>query len=657
MKSQKVRPSAKQNKGSEKQVAKANKKDADYTKYYLPFILILTAIVFSDTLQNSFILNWDDADIIINNNIIKHLDWNSFKLIFTNFKGTDFPLTILTFSLENKFFGLNPFYFHLTNYILHLLNVMLVYFFIRKFTDKHFIAFIVSLLFAIHPMHVESVAWAVERKDVLYSFFFLLSLNSYCSFRILLKKNRYLIWAFIWFIFSLLSKPAAVSLPIVSLAFGIIAYTAQKSIGVVTNNLDYTILARIFMFTYSAMFYIIKAFTPFNLSVIHYYPQNNGNALPIEYYLSLPAMLMLIWAIFKTKVLRNEIIFGLLFYFVTILIVLQIIPFGRTIVCERYSYIPYIGIFFIIGHFLSYMQESTISFNKKIYTFSIISLIAVTLLFSFLSYERNKIWKNDLVLFSDVVKKSPEEGFGWYILGNCNYGNKDYISSLKNYNKSYLLGFKEVELFFNRGLVESKLGNYKEALCNYNHAVTIENKNSLTYFHRGTFYNEIGNFKNALKDLDMAVKLNSKASGAFVNRGITLRSLGRNDESLSDFNQAIALDVYNSEAWFNRATLKLVSGKFDNALPDFSEAISLNPDYFEAYSNRGAAYAYLKRMDNSLRDFNKAIEINPNSAEAYFSRGFTKLSLKDKDGACGDWSVSLRLGYANAGNALNTYCK
>ena len=188
---------------------------SNYFKYFLPFIVIITAIVFANTLGNDFVNNWDDDTFILNNETIRNLNWINLKIIFLFSFGSMHPLTMLSYAIEYKFFGLNPFPYHLTNYILHILNTILVYLFLKRFTGKLWVAVIASLFFAIHPMHVEAVAWISERKSVLYTFFFLLSLNSYSKYLVTEKKITSLIWSFIWFFLSLMSKPSAVCLPLV----------------------------------------------------------------------------------------------------------------------------------------------------------------------------------------------------------------------------------------------------------------------------------------------------------------------------------------------------------------------------------------------------------------------------------------------------------
>ena len=481
-------------------------KDPLYSKFLLPVILILTAIVFYNSIRNDFINNWDDQAYVINNPLIKHLSWENLKIIFTTFSiGNYHPLTILSFALEYKLFGLNPFYNHFTNYILHLLNVILVYFFIKRFSGKYWLAAITSLFFALHPMHVESVAWILERKDLLYSFFFLLSLISYCKYKLSENKYSNLLWSLLWFILSLLSKPAAVCLPLVlvlidyyidkkfswkslvskihffilSLAFGVITIYAQKSLNAISDiNPSFNIIYRIFLVSYSSIYYLVKVFLPFNLSVLHYYPVKSGGMFPIEYYLALPAIILIIFGVVKARQFKRELVFGLLFYFITIALVLQLIPVGQSIVSERYSYIPTIGIFFIFGQFFSFVKDNKFSFSNKIKAFLPVLLVALTIVYSFQTYERIKYWKNGIVLFTDVIKKYPEEGFGWWGRGNSEIEKKDFKPALDDYNKSILLGSRDATLFTNRGIAKENLGDNDGAFLDFNAAIKIDSNYS-----------------------------------------------------------------------------------------------------------------------------------------------------------------------------------
>ncbi len=598
-------------------IGQLKQKPLDYSKFFMPSIIIITAIVFANTLGNDFIDNWDDNIYVFDNNVIRHLNWINIKEIFSSFYAGNYqPVAMLSYILDYKFFGLNPFFFHLTNYIFHLLNSMLVYIFIKRFTGKTWVAAITSLFFAIHPMHVESVAWISERKDVFYTFFFLLSLNSYTTYLINGKKIISLIWSFIWFFLSLMSKPAAVCLPLVlvlmdyyynkkfslktlilkipffllALFFGILAVFSQAYIIAVSDVTPlFSIIERVFLVSYSVVYYIFKVFSPFNLSALHFYPIKSGGLLPFEYYLAIPAILLLIWGVYKSGRFKHELIFGLLFYFATIVLVLQIMPAGGAIVSERYSYVPYIGIFFIFGQFFSYIKDKEFSFSSKIKPFISVILVILTIIYSFLTFERNKVWKNGTILFTDVVNKYPEQEFGWWTRGNIKKGKGNFIGALSDYNKAIEINPRYIVAYLNRGNCYSVFDKYDSAIADYNVFINIRTDSSSAYFNRGIAYTK--------------------------------------------------------------------TGKYNSAIDDFNKAAELKPNDMDIYLNRAVAKDGLKDYSGALSDNNKVLQYKPDNPLALFNRGIAKFFLNDKTGACNDWLLAKQYGQVQADAALEKYCK
>jgi hypothetical protein len=187
--------------------------DRSFWTWLIP-VLVVTGISFLPMLSNGF-TNWDDDIYVTRNQLLKGPDWNA---IFTQASASNYhPLTMATLAFNYAISGVDPFSYHFVNWLLHILNTGLVFLFIHKISGKKiYVAAFVALIFGVHPMHVESVAWVSERKDVLYTFFFLLALLKYWRF-LETNKRANLIYCFVFFILSLLSKPAAVILPIVLL--------------------------------------------------------------------------------------------------------------------------------------------------------------------------------------------------------------------------------------------------------------------------------------------------------------------------------------------------------------------------------------------------------------------------------------------------------
>jgi tetratricopeptide (TPR) repeat protein len=298
---------------------------------------------------------------------------------------------------------------------------------------------------------------------------------------------------------------------------------------------------------------LFNAVFPFNLSALHFYPIKLNGVLPIAYYIALPTLILLIFWVIKAKHIKQELIFGLLFYLVTILMVLQIIPVGRAIVSERYSYVPYIGLFFIFGSFIDDIFHQKIVFTDKIRSFIPYLILSLVVFYSIFTYNRNKVWKNGIVLFTDVIEKYPEEGFGW---------------STRAYSKNIN-------------------GDFEGAVIDYTKAIELNPKNPKIYFNRGNNYMSMEKFDLANADYSLAIKYDPNYSKAYNNRGFSFINLKMTNESLKDFNTAIAIDSKCTDAYFNRGNIYFEIKNFDKAIQDYNSVIELNPSHTKAYYNKG----------------------------------------------------------------------
>ena len=330
--------------------------------------VVITAVCLSPTLKNGFV-NWDDEYYVVSNALLRGPQWIG---IFTRPVVSNYhPLTVLSLAANYAISGAEPWSYLLFSLLLHLANTVLVFWFAWLLSDKKgWVALFTALLFGIHPMHVESVAWISERKDVLYTLFFLLSLIAYWKYLQTDRSAAY--WAcFLLFACSLLSKPAAIVLPLVLLLLdywkerpftrrvvlekipfflvgGLFAVVTLKLQSVTAmSSLDlYPFWVRLFFASYAIMVYFAWFFVPYPLSAFHPFPLPDHLGWTV--YLSpifLLALIFLIWHFRKNRV----VVFGLLFFLVNILLVLQLVPIGFTIVSERYTYVPYIGLAFLVA--------------------------------------------------------------------------------------------------------------------------------------------------------------------------------------------------------------------------------------------------------------------------------------------------------------------
>ena len=558
-----------------------------YSKFILPAILLLTVVAFSPSIHNGF-SNWDDNKYILDNPYIRNLSWQNIKTIFTTeYFNLYIPVTTFSWAMQYFFFGLNPKSFHAIDLLFHLLNTGLVFYFIKSISNRIGVATIVAVFFGIHPMHVESVAWIAERKDVLYAFFYLAALISYVKY-IDYRFKKYSIYystqfyfiTLLFFVFSLLSKPTAISLPV--LFFAIDYYFDRKLVSYKTvfEKIPFFILSaivgiaiifssdkaqlhaphysafdRVFLPTYSFAFYVIKAFLPFQLSAFYAYPvfKENNSILPTIYYFSPLIILLPTALIYNAGKYKRDIVFGLSFFTITIFMFLQVVLAGAAIVADRYTYIPYIGLFFIIG---TIIEDKLVDSNSRVSSWYKIwligSLTVVILFFSAITFNRNKIWENGITVFSDMLENNSTLSFA--------------------YNS--------------RGLAKDEFKDTNGAIVDFTNAILYDNKNASAYINRANARVKMNDINGAMADYNKAIELNPVGDNiAFNNRGRAKAGLGDYQGALVDFNQAIFLEPNYADAYNNRGNIKAIMNDNLGAMKDYETAIKLNPDYSDAVIN------------------------------------------------------------------------
>ncbi len=570
---------------------------------------------------NNF-LNWDDNYVVTGNTAVRSISFDNIKHIFSSTSLNSYnPLVILSFAIEYHFTRLNPKVFHSVNIILHILNTLLVFFLFYKLSKNYLIAVITALLFSIHPMHTEAVAWITSRKEVLYSFFYLGSLITYLFYRESKSEAgnlKYYVTSVLLFILSILSKPVAVTLTpvlilidylldgkfslkqiknkipfiIISIVFSVITYfTFSKATAV---GSAYNAFNSVLVFFYSNMFYLQKLILPFGLSPV--YPISSDSTLPLLYYLS--PVLIIALSLILYKYFRNNkyVIFGFLFFIVTILPVTQLIPVKNTsVVFDRFTYIPYLGFFFVIGFYFNEIYNRKVLKTENARPVSILIGLAVIIMFSYLSNVRAGVWNNDETLWTDAIEKYPESPIG--------YNNRgDYYYRMKDYNKS---------------------------IADYNTAIKIDSNNTDFYNNRGMSYRDRGEYSQALRDFSKAIEKNDRNSSAYNNLGILFTYKNEVPNADLNFKKALEINPDYADVYGNTGNLLFTQQKFDSAIISYDKALSINPDFTNGYYGRGLSFLRLARYDDALKDFRKAESLEPSFADAYSQEAYTYYLLKD----------------------------
>ncbi len=616
--------------------------------------MAITAACYLPSLSNDLV-NWDDDPNITENPNLQRIDRQSLINIFDIDKGNVIgnynPLPIFTFYLEKWAVGeFNPTLIHFNNLLLHILTVFFAFRLLLHMGIGIGGAFVGGLLFGIHPMRVESVAWATERKDVLFAMFFFAALMYYVRWiktENAGKRTTLYIGMVLLAILSGFSKVQAVTLPLsmlaldywfrrpinlrliwektpfwlISLAFGLAnLYTLRQTGSINDDVTSFNFLDRLCIGTYSFSVYLYKLFIPYPMSPLYPYPK----PLPIWVYLS-PLLFAAVWygVYCMWKADRRIWVFGVLFFFFNVMFLLQVLGAGQGFLADRFTYVPYFGFFAIAA----WAYHTYAEHNPKWRTRVNVALGALFLIYAIWTVRQIGIWKNGGTLWSHVMK----------------FENRR--NSLPYWNRGQYLRNKE--------------GNYEAALEDYTMAITIEPDNPELANSRGRTYfdmalsgrykgreNEL--FQKALDDFNAAlskpkIKPKSKAE-VLINRGGALAALGRLEEAIESLNEGIAIAPDNKNGYLNRSLTYFHLQRFDKCIEDYTKYLELDPYTPNIWYERGMLRRSLGQPDAAIEDLNQCLQLDPNFALAYLERARAYALQGKKDLARQDYQRAQQMG-------------
>ncbi|MFZ0932658.1 MAG: tetratricopeptide repeat protein [Syntrophobacteraceae bacterium] len=611
------------------------------------FLTGITLTAFWQVHQCDFI-SYDDPIYVTENIHIIHgitieaIRW-AFTSIYANFWH---PLTLTSLMLDNEFFGLNPRSYHLTNLMLHIANTLLLFFVFHRMTKAPWKSAFVAALFALHPLHVESVAWISERKDVLSTFFWMLTMCAYIHYVEHPRFGSYLA-ALAFFIMGLMAKPMLVTLPFAMLLLDYwpLQRFGQKRVAI-GAGVDGSICAN-----------KKKKAKPGKKPLL----QNIGNdARPAEHKHG--------WA--GTSRLLTEKI-----------------PF--------FALVPLFGV-------LTYIAEgSAVNYSPW-------NVRVRNALVSYVIYIGKTIWPTDLAVFYPhpgllpfwqaagaalllaaataavilTAKRYPYLTIGWLwfagtlapvigIVKLGNFGRADrftYIpliglfimvawgvpELLKNwrYRKEALVASSALILCSLSIATWTQVGYWNNSISLYDHSIEVTGNNDTILNNRGVAYGQLGNLRHAISDYEVAIEINPKNVEIYNNLGLAHGKLGDHGQAIEDFDRAVGIDPGHVEAHFNRGIAYDKLGKHRQAIDDFDRVIEIDPEYAEAYFNRGVAYGKLGNQRRAIEDFHRVIGINPEDGRAYFNRAVAFGELGNRGQAIEDLKTAARLGSEEAKNFL-----
>jgi Tfp pilus assembly protein PilF len=584
------------------------------SKWIIAFLLFsLAFLIFLPALENSFV--WDDNSYVVKNAHIHSLDIKSLYWMATGFHaGNWHPLTWFSHALDCALWGLNPGKHLLTNLIFHGLNTALVFILIVTLLSRLELAWtntsgnliaggVTSLLFGLHPLRVESVAWVAERKDLLCAFFFILSILSYTHYVFSSVNRRRRVWyglSLILFAMALMSKPMAVTLPLVLLLLdcypfrrfkshssgnlrilmekvpffilsvfsGILTLLAQHSGGAIKTLEQLAFTTRLLNALRVLMFYLEKIVLPIKL--VPFYPVSVLSHWEYLFYGILVSAItgLSVWMAIKKKYLWL-IVWS--YYLITLLPVLGIIQVGGQLAADRYTYLPSLGPFLLVGIASACTWENA-SLSKLTRTWRglvLISIFLVVVVCACLTRQQIKLWQNSESLWGRVNVVFP--------------------------------GVVQ-EAYFNLGVYYSEKGRVDEAIEHFKKAIGINPRYVRAHNNLGIAYTKKGFLEEAIYAYEMAIAINPRHERAHYNLGIVYFKQGDFDRAIVEFKNAIAINPSYAKAHYNLGNTYDKKGLWDKAITEYKKALALNPRYAEAYNNLAVIYCYRKK------DFKLAVE-------------------------------------------------
>lgn len=686
-------------------------------KLWLPAVIILVAGIYVPAVFNGFV-NWDDHIYVTGNRLVNTFTAENLRMMFTtSFDGHYHPLTLFSLALDHLIAGDRAWFYHLVSLCLHLANTVLVFMTSRKFLNNIPAAALAALVFGIHPVNVEAVAWISGRKDVLSGFFFLLSWWSYLRYIKFQKRSLYG-FTLLFFVSSVLAKEQTLALAsaliltdwyfgrkwysyraliekipffVLAIIAGMLVIWAQAETGYFKplSGEAVTFYNRLLLGCTGLAMYLFKLIIPVGLSAFHPYPFDSVGTAPSIFLLSIAIIPVLIILLIISYSRARLLFFGLMFFLINIFLLLRLLQAnpGDFIIAERYLYMSSVGIFIVAAGGFYKIVDAKIKIRRLMIPVG----MAVIILLGVLTSMRIPVWNNSLRLLDDILGRYPDVYTAINCRGDVYAEMKNYDRALADFDKAVTLNPHNDRAWANRGRVFAITGDYRQALADMEKAVTLDPGNAENYLNRGIAIHKSGNndaalrdfdtalqinpgmaeafaergnvrismrdFERALQDFDRALEINTQLARAYVGRGIALSSMRKFIQAVEALNTAIRLEPGDTEIIYQRGLVYYSMQQFRKAADDFSSVIRAAPDNGYAFAYRGFSFYNLEKYNEALADLDRAIEIIPGYDLAIAMRGMTYLRLGQMDDACSDFRFAANLGNRAAADEYKRICE
>ena len=596
-------------------------------------------------------------------------------------EGHYWPLVYTTFWLEHKLWGFAPTGYHIVNVLLHLANTLLVWHLVRRLSVPG--AWVVAAVFAVHPLHVESVAWVIERKDVLSSLFYLASALVWMRYVEQPRRGRY-VCALALYAAGLLSKSIVITLPVALLIwhwwqrgrvtstdllrlvpFGVIGlvitlgdlsfYQSREAL-----SLGYSLTERTLIAARALWFYVGKLLWPSELAVIYpLWDIRVADPLAWGYLIAAAALVVALWH-FRHQIGRGPLA-GALFFGVTLLPVLGFVDYGYmqfAFVADRFQYLAGIGVMAVVIGAAAYGVCRLPAFWQK--GTRVVAAVVIVVL-GLLTWRQVGIWRDDETHLRHIIAHNPQAWDVHFSLGRVLFDQKRYdeavavcrvaIEQRPDHAKAHnIMGaalhrlgrFEEAEIYLRRaiqinpqiqnthahlGAALTKQGWLEEAITAYRVAIEQRPDHFEAHFNLGALFNALERFEEAEKHLRRAIQINPQNTDFHQELAEVLFRMGQSAQENEQpevaaeyYMRTLEIDPHYTKAIRRLAHLRSEQQRYDEALELFQRLVDINPSNAVAQENMGVVLFYLGRSDEALQRFDQALSLDPTLENARANR-------------------------------------
>src|SRR2546422_515638 len=626
-------------------------------------IALVTFAAFLPALQNQFV-TWDDHENFLDNPHYRGLAWSHLRWMWTTHRGHYIPLTWMTFGLDYLLWGLNPVGYHLTSLLLHTANAVVFFFLVRRILtlalpspSERGHALVVSavfaaLVFAIHPLRVESVAWVTERRDVLSGLFYLVTILMYLRACEGGARSRGWYWLSVAvFVCALLSKSMVVNLPVVLLILDVyplrrlggalgwwseparriyvekipfvllaaaasaIAVMAQSSVHAAISLAQLSVAGRLAISTYGLSFYLWKMVAPVNLSPLYELPPTvNPWAPPFIVSYGVVVAITAIVLAFRRRV--PGLLAAWVAYVVVLLPVLGIFQSGPQIAADRYTYLASLGWAILVSAgVLSHWRRRPFLFTG----------LAACVLFGLgiLTWNQVQVWRDSEKLWTHALATYPKSSIAENNLGNVRADQSKLAEAIEHYRQALDIDPEHASAHYNLGNVLAQQGKLAEASEHHRQALRLKPDYADAHNNLGNVLAQQGKLAEASEQYQRALQIRPDDADAHNNLGNALAQQGKLSEAVDHYRQALKIKPDFAKAASNLGSALAQQGKLSEAVEHYRRALQIKPDFAEALNDLGNALARQGQLAGAIDHYRQALKIKPDFAKTASNMGPT----------------------------------